>query len=219
MFLMFGCKNYNTIEVTFLKSNPKDTFSIKYNLFKLSNEDSVIFKNTVFQNIKVGEKLVFDSLPNGKYVLEYFDICGNQKQKKILLKNNNYESKIIFDSLPVKKYLNKIPLNTLENGNSYKIVNWSSCVRLESYYQITKLRDEYYLDSYGHKKRKLNEKELNAIRLFESELLALRNIGSCNSTGNTNYCIQKDNKMDTIIDRTCNWNGYNLLASELYNRN
>ena len=39
--------------------------------------------------IKIGKKYVFDSLPNGQYVLQYTDIKQDTFTKRINLKNNN----------------------------------------------------------------------------------------------------------------------------------
>nr|WP_294938616.1 hypothetical protein [uncultured Flavobacterium sp.] len=222
IFSLFSCNNhYNKIEITFSKSDTNDTIPIKYSLFKLSNKDSVIYKKDIIDYIAINEKYVFDSLPNGEYILEYSDIKHDSFIKRINLKNNEvYRSKILFDSLPLKKYYKLIPINNLKNGESYKLRTWGGCIaRMESFYQITNLNEKYLLDSNADSKRILTNNEINAIKKFEAELFALNGKGTCNSTGRMTYSISKDSKIDTLAEMTCNWNSYNLLMNKLYNSN
>ncbi|MFC4740469.1 hypothetical protein ACFO3U_10740 [Flavobacterium ponti] len=212
--------SYNKIEIVFSKSDLKDTIPIKYSLFNLSNKDSVIYKKKIIEYIIVNKKYVFDSLPNGEYILEYSDIKQDTFTKKINLRNNEvYKTKIIFDSLSLEKYYSHTPINNLRNGESYKLFTWGGCIaRMESFYKITNLNNKYLLDSNLDNQKILTKDEIKAINKFEAELLALKGKGICNSTGQMSYSISKQNKIDTISEMTCNWNSYNLLMSKLYKR-
>jgi len=219
---LLSCNNHhNKIEIIFFKSNVKDSPPIKYSFLKLSNKDSVIFKKKINDRITIGKKYVFDSLPTGQYILQYSDIKQDTFKKRINLKNNEvYRSKIIFDTLPLEKYYKYVPINNLKNGESYKLLTWGGCLaRMESFYQITYLDNQYLLDSYLDTKRILTNDERTAIKKFEAELYALKGKGTCESTGQMTYSITKDKKTDTITEMTCNWNGYSLLMSKLYNGN
>ncbi|KGO85462.1 hypothetical protein Q764_14065 [Flavobacterium suncheonense GH29-5 = DSM 17707] len=214
-------KAYNKIEITFSKSDVKDTIPIRYSLLKLLNEDSIIFEKKVIDDIKIGEKYVLDSLPNGNYILEYSDIKSDIHARKINLNNNSvYKSTIIYDSLPLEKYYKYAPLNNLKKGESYKLFTWgNSCARMESFYEIKNINGKYFLNSNVDNKRLLTDDEIKSIKKFEAELYALNGKGTCNSTARMDYVIIKGIKRDTIIEKTCNWKGYNLLMSKLYNSN
>lgn len=222
LITLISCnRSYNKIEIFFSKSDLKDTIPIKYSLFKLSNKDSVIFKKKIIEYITVDKKYVFDSLPNGEYILEYSDIKQDTFTKRINLRNNEvYKTKIIFDSLPLEKYYSLTPISNLRNGESYKLFTWGGCIaKIESFYKITNFKNKYLLDSNLDSEKILNDEEIKAIKKFEAELLALNGKGICNSTGQMTYSISKQNEIDTISEMTCNWNSYDLLMSKLYKKN
>jgi hypothetical protein len=222
LFSLISCNNhYNKIEITFLKSDIKDSIPIKYSLLKLSRKDSIIFNKNIIDQIVVGEKYIFDSLPNGEYILEYSNIKEDTIIKHINLKNSRiYQSKILFDSLPLEKYHKYVPINNLKSGESYKLFTWGGCmVRMESFYRISNEGNMYFMDSNVDKKRLLKKEEIKAFEKFEAGLYALREKGTCHSTGQMTYAFSKNNKKDTINEMTCNWNGYSLLMNKLYNSN
>ena len=222
LITFISCKNnYNKIEITFSKSNIDDTIPIRYSFFKLSNKDLIIYNKNIIESILVDKKYVFDSLPNGEYLLEYSTIKQDTIIEKINLTNNKiYQSKILFDSLPLEKYYNNTPINNLRNGESYKLSTWGGCIaRMESFYKITNLNNKYLLNSNVDIKRVLTDSEIAAIKKFEAELLALKGKGTCNSSGRMTYSISKGNNTDTLSEMTCNWNGYTSLMSKLYNKN
>jgi hypothetical protein len=219
LFTLISCNNNtNKIEVTFLKTDLSDSHPIELSFLRLSNKDSIIYNKKTIERISVGKKIIFDSLPNGEYILEYSNIELQNIVKHIKLQNNQiYRSKIIYDSLPLNNYYKKIPINNLKNGESYKLFTWGGCVaRMESFYQISNKNNEYFFESNAVKNKLLKDEDLKAIEKFEAELYALRGKGGCHSTGKMTYSFTKNNKTDTINEFACNWNTYRILMRKLH---
>lgn len=219
IFTLISCnKDYNKIEITFFKTDLSDSIPIEYSILKLSNKDSIIYSKKPIDDIYIGKKIIFDSLLNGEYIIEYSNIEQQSIVKHIKLKNNQtYQSKIIFDSLPLNNYYKIIPINNLKNGESYKLFTWGGCVaRMESFYQISNNNNEYFFESNAVKNKLLKDEDIKAIEKFEAELYALRGKGGCHSTGKMTYSFTKNNKTDTINEFTCNWNTYRILMRKLH---
>jgi len=218
---LISCKKGNNkIDITFVKTDSRDSTQIRYSLFKLSTEDSVFYNKEIRHQIDLHKPYLFDRLPDGDYKLEYSNIINDTFRKIISLKGNQvYKSEIIFDSLPIHKYYKSVPINNLKNGESYKQYSWGGCVAtMHSFYQIKRNNDQYYFSSYMKKNKKLTEANLKAIEKFEAEIYFLNGKGSCNSTSQITYTFLKENKIDTLKEMTCNWHGYEILMKELHSK-
>ncbi len=218
---LIGCKkSYNKIDITFIKSESNDSIPIKYCLFKLSDKDTALFNKYILEQIIVNKHYVFDSLPDGKYVLEYSNLTQDTLTKVINLKNNLvYETRILYDSLPLEKYYNETPIHNLKEGEKYTFFRWGgSIARMESFYDVTKLDHKYYLNTYSDTMKLLNHNDIIAIKKFEAELLALNNKGFCRSSDQMTNTLSKGNQTDTIREMTCNWYGYESLMRKIYKR-
>lgn len=214
LFLLTSCKREcNKLEIKFSRVDSLNTESINVNELVLKKDDSIFFSKMRYHS-KPNDILKFDSLPDGKYELKYFDILDNLRIKKFNLVAN--ESRLInikFDSIDTGMFINKAPISNLKNGDTYRIERKGG--GMYGYYVVTKENNTFYFNAPYRKSKMLTMGQVDAIRNFEAELLKINGIDICISTRRMHYKIINKGKVTEITDNTCNWSGWSTLMTSI----
>lgn len=214
--LLINCKNYNNkITIKYHYKNTSINEPIKYSILKLYSDDSVYFEKSIREDIHLDKSIIIDSLPNEKLTLEYSVLDGRIKKENInLTKEISKKINIEFNNINYEKFQSKIPINNLKNGEKYKMYakNTRGPASFYNSFTITKEHDNYYFQSIDKPKRKLNNKNIEALKKFETELYYLNNKGIASNTSGFIFTFIKNNQTDTLKEFTSNWYG----LSELY---
>lgn len=216
--LLVGCKKpASRLDIILSKSDAADSAYINIDFLTVRNKDSVVFKAKGHERFNSPDTLRFSNLPDGEYELAYSDMIGDRIKRKISLKNSESKAvKIVFDSISLDKFYPKIPFNHLKDNESYRLEGKGGCVAtMYCGYTIEKQKGNYYFKNVNISKKLLKSEEIKAIKRFESELLAIENKDICMSTGRMTYKIIQNNVEHSIVDNTCNWNGWSNLMSKL----
>ena len=217
--ILFSCKQkLSNIHIVLSKIAKEDSTSISLNGLYLKNSDSTFYKLQRPNKINFRDTIKIESIPYGIYTLEYIDIIGNKILKTIEINKNLKKIQIFTDSINTEKFTHLIPFVNLKNNNSYSVEMNGGCVAsFHGSYKISRVDNIYYFESISIEKRILEELEINAIKKFESELLAINGKDLCFSTGRMTFnIISHDPKQ--IVDNTCNWNGWSNLFLFLNNQ-
>ena len=156
------------------------------------------------------------NLPYGSYVLKYQSIFGKTEQVSIQLsEEKQYELTICTDYLDYTATTYLAIIDQLQEGENYTI-NFASQGCFHSYDRnivIYKKDKQYYLQ-YKKEKRKLNKKEIDALRNFEIELYYIQDAnGGCTTTDS--YTLTYQGTTRTAKDRGCAWSGFYTLLKQL----
>lgn len=219
VLVLVGCKKSSSrLDIIISKRDVTDSAYINVDYLSIRNKDSVIYKTRTHQRFDFLDTISLNNLPDGEYELVYNNLIGEKVKRKVLLKNNELETvKIIFDSILSDKFYAKIPFNHLKDNESYTIEGKGGCgATMYCHYTIEKQKKSYYFKNENISNRLLKSEEIKAIKRFESELLAIENRNVCMSTGRMTYKITQNNLEHSIVDNTCNWNGWSNLMSKLF---
>lgn len=159
-----------------------------------------------------------DSLPDGLYEISYYDILGEQKYRKINLKENKSGFvNIILDSIDSDKFLNKTPIKNLKEGESYTI-EWKGgdIAAMYGFYKVKKNNGSICLKTPNYNFERLTEEEINLIMQYEAELLVIKDLNARGSLTSFAYKITTKDKVIEIIDDTRNWAGYQCTIGKIY---
>jgi hypothetical protein len=221
IFQLISCKKQvGSIDVIVAKSEITDSTSSRLFGLSLKNSDSTFYKFKGLNSFKFQDTIKIDSIPVGEYELEYLDIIGNKVSKSIEVKRGKPNVfKILTDSIDSRKFENEIPFSNLNDNSFYTVEKNGGCVvSLYGFYKISRIGSIYYIESSNLEKKKLSQKDIIAIIKFESELFAINGKEICSSTGRNIFTITTD-KVVSITDDTCNWNGWSNLFFKLNNTN
>lgn len=211
-----GCSgNNNTLKVTFSKTH-QDSLSMSgiYGLEVVTKDSVSLFSRTpmLFSD---KDTLRLDSLHDGIYDVRYNDMWGNVKTRRVVLKNDQTKSiNIISDSLNAARFYNKTPIANLKEGKSYRI-EIRGMGSSYAYYELKKARGQTYLSSIWGDAGVLTNAEIEKIKQYEAELLAIEGSKNCNSTANFTYSIIIEKDTTDITDNSCNWNGWHYTIEPI----
>lgn len=215
-----GCSDgANTLKVTFSKTH-QDSLSMSgiYGLEVVTKDSVSLFSRTpmLFSD---KDTLRLDSLHDGIYDVRYNDMWGNVKTRRVVLNNDQTKSiNIISDSLNATRFYNKTPIANLKEGKSYRIeIRGGDVASSYAYYELKKARGQTYLSSIWGDAGVLTNAEIEKIKQYEAELLAIEGSKNCNSTGNFTYSIIIEKDTTDITDNTCNWDGWNHTIRPILN--
>lgn len=216
--LFISChKSDNTLKITFSRACKGSSAKVRAYDFSIESNDSVLYSPRIPMYYGNEDTLKLDSLPAGVYEIKYKDILGRGKVKSVRLGGAKQQLiNIVLDSIDTSRLLNKTPIATLKEGESYTVETKGGCVAtMYSFYKISKDRGQIYFESVNIPKRSLTISETVAVKEFEAELLAINGVNSCMSTGRMTYKILKDKDTTTIIDNTCNWAGLECVYAKI----
>ncbi|MHA3789295.1 hypothetical protein ACX0HA_13885 [Flavobacterium hauense] len=225
LFLLFfsillgGCqRSNNALKISFSRACGDNTSSVQVYGLQVIHRDSIFFSRNIPMRFSVKDTLKLDSLPDGLYEISYYDIRGEQKSRKINLKENKSGFlNIILDSIDSNKFLNKTPIKNLKEGESYTL-DWKGgdIASMYGYYKIGKKKGDVYFETPNYNIEKLTQDEINLVMQYEAELLAIQSMNAKGSLNSFAYKINKNGKITEIIDDTRNWAGYRCTIGKIY---
>ena len=216
--LFISChKSDNALKISFFRACEGSSKEVRVYDLSIKSNDSVYYSPRIPIYYGKEDTLKLDSLPYGIYEIEYTDILGKQKVRSVRLGSPKQQLvNIVLDSIDTSGLLNKTPIANLKEGESYTIESKGGCVAtMYSFYTISKDKGEIYFQFITSPKSVLTASEIEMIKEFEAELLAIDGINSCMSTGRMTYKILKDKDTTTIVDNTCNWNGWECSIDKI----
>ncbi|QEE50234.1 hypothetical protein FUA48_11790 [Flavobacterium alkalisoli] len=213
--LLLSCnKGDNSLNVIITRVDPNCNASINLLFLDIKTSDSLFYKIKGYEGFDVNDTIKLINLPDDEYELKYFSMLGDYISRKIKL--NDGDSKtitIVYDSIYSDNYINKTPIYNLRSGSSYTISRSGGCMAsMTSSYTIKREGDNYYDINKDGYEILLTDKMKKAIQKFEAELLAIKGKNECNSTGMMTYVINSSELKDTIMDKTCNWQGFENMS-------
>ncbi|CAM4036693.1 MULTISPECIES: hypothetical protein [Flavobacterium] len=215
--LLISCKKEaNSLEIILLKKEIVDSSSIRFPYLQIKNEDAIFFKTNIFQEFLSKDTLRFNELPDGTYELKYLNIFNEEVINKFTLKNNTEKKiKIVYDSIPKNKLYSESLIDNMINGETYKVkMNGRGPASFYSYYKVSMKKRTQYIEVIGKQKKRLELKDIDAIRNFESELFVIKSKANKGSFGRAYFEIFTEN--DTImIQGSYGWNGWSNLMYKL----
>lgn len=218
LMLFISCSekvNELNVSFSFQDTIVENNFDLPY--LMLENQDSIIYEKwkPFFKSSK--DTFKFTDLPTSAYSLHYYNTIGREKVKNIVLSGGEVRNVVIVpDSISVDEYYDKTPIMNLEKDSAYTIEYKGGCIAtLGGYYKISKDSSNIYFEAIYQKKRPVSDDEINAIKEFEAQLLAIDGYGICNSTGRVVYTIIKRNEKRYIPDNVCIWQGVNKMLRKL----
>ncbi|MUV04248.1 hypothetical protein GN157_11055 [Flavobacterium rakeshii] len=222
LLLLTGCKkNNNNLNVVIKSVNPY--YEGKVDLFFIelktnANDSLYYFAKFPMAEFNASDTIKFTDLPNEKYKLKYLGLLGDTISKSFSLSNNLTKTiSVVYDSINTEAYRHKTPISRLKSKDLYTIVAKGGCVAsMTSSYTITRENNDYYWIEDDSTKVVLTEKMKTIIQDFEAELLTIKGKGSFSSTGAMTYYIDSPGFIDTIHDRTLNWQGFENMSHIYY---
>lgn len=219
--LLINCKNYNNkIDIKYNYGNTTNKEPIRHSILKVYSNDSLYFEKSIREDIQTNKNIIIHSLPNEKLTLEYSLLDGTIKKENIdLTKEISKKINIEFNNIKYENFNSNIPINNLKNGEKYIMFakNTRGPASFYNSFTITKEHNNYYFQSIDNPKRKLNNKNIQALKKFESELYYLNKKGIASNTTGFIFTFTKNNKTDTLVEFTSNWHGLSELYKNINN--
>jgi hypothetical protein len=221
LFLFVFCKSFSqndndyVIEGSILNCESND-YDSKERYVKLKSNNVVIQENI---KQRYGEFRI-KNLKKGDYTFEFTNIFG-----QIVTKNIEVKEKTTKVDLCTEVFINtnqKTVLESLTQNDTLEIsITSSGCFHFEKekikyYYKNQKLVAEYFNNLKRKKRVTLNEDKRKQLILLEKKIIAMNNnMGGC--TSSTQYVFILNGKaIQSVIDSSCDWNGYYKMKEEIF---
>jgi len=180
---------------------------------EIRNADSIFYYKS-YRYFYRGDTLQLDSLPSGEYEISYLDILGKRKTRNFNFKNSGAQIiNIVFDSIDTRMFRKKAPIYNIKNGETYRVERRGGGGM--GHYKLTKENNILYFEAPYRKRNQLTPEQIKTVNKFEAELLAIKNVDVCRSTGRMHYKIISQEDTINITDNTCNWYGWEILMRQI----
>lgn len=142
----------------------------------------------------------------------------------MLLGCNPFGTKVLAQTNQAVKVNPNLIINKLQNNEAYSITvisdgDWHS---VESVLIIEKQNDKYIADFIGYyntdlieQTKTLTKEDVNAIQIFEFELINIKK-SKAKCTTTEKYFLKYKNKESKFLDTECKWNGLDNLIQKLF---
>ena len=214
LFFCLSCKHEtNKLDVTVSRVDSANIELTRIYDMEIRNADSIFYYKS-YRYFYKGDTLQIGSLPSGEYEISYLEILGKRKTRNFNFKNLDAQIiNIVFDSIDTRMFRKKAPIYNIKNGETYRVERRGGGGM--GYYTLTKENDILYFEAPYRKPNQLMAEQINAINKFEAELLAIKNVDVCSSTGRMHYKIISQEDTINITDNACNWYGWETLMRQI----
>jgi hypothetical protein len=211
LILSFAASAQNSISVAISSCKEKEGDSYEMHDFSLFRNDTLI------KSYETRVAKIIGELPDGDYAIEYKTIFGPRSEKFNLKydagKPDLHEFKLYIDKLSpeTKAVTPGLFIDSLKNGEEIVVDHsYSGCFSSGKEALLIKKRDNNYYLAYKKKERKLDEKDMVALKVFDAEL---RNLKEASYTCTSNYhtTITYKGSFITFSEPCGYWEGYDRL--------
>jgi hypothetical protein len=162
---------------------------------------------------------LFEEVPSGTYTFQYKNLFGEKVEQVIEVNESNstlgvQELNLFVDQLKTPKS-NTSSIDNLKDGEVMTIrFKYSGCFSSGAdSLEIFRKKENLFL-KYGQKKRKLKQKDLDALKKYELELRSLPDVGFVSTSNGTNEIILPFEKF-SYVEPSVYWGGFEILKSRL----
>lgn len=180
-----------------------------------------LYKNdSLYGKYNINNSSLIDSLPDGRYYIEYNTYFGTRKSEPQYIDKNSFLPyfDLCVDEMPdeLRKTTTNLLVDNIKEGDELPIYrNYPNCYTKRDNIDsliVKKQKGKYYIVR-NKKKHRLNKKQVAFLRDFE---IQMRNVKSCNySTSECYTWIGRDENIISFYDSRGNWEGYEYLLIQI----